>query len=328
MTAHIGQVPPPDIAVEVIRGGEVESVHRAHVAVVDADGRVVQAMGDPHVLVFGRSALKPLLATVMVDHGFAPVDVTHAAVAASSHSGEPMHAEAAEGMLTAAGLDPSFLANTPDWPYDEISRVAWIAAGGQKSRLLANCSGKHAAMLATCVANGWPTNGYLDPMHPLVEVLATGVGDLVGYRLGAPAVDGCGAPVWTMPLAALARGFAGLVAAPPGSPGATIADAMRAAPEYVGGTRRDVTALMRAFPGMVAKDGADAVYIAGLPDGRAVAVKVEDGSARARAAAMGGALAAAGLAPESLAPLFEAEQVLGGGVPAGRLRPTVALSDR
>jgi L-asparaginase II len=136
-----------------------------------------------------------------------------------------------------------------------------------------NCSGKHAAMLATCVAAGWPTQGYRDPSHPLQQSLRATVEELTGDRVAATVVDGCGAPLFAVSLTGLARAFSRL-----GRPAA----AMRSHPFLVGGEGRDVTALMSGVPGLVAKDGAEGVYAAGFDDGRAVAVKIDDGGARAR----------------------------------------------
>lgn len=324
--AFIGSGIAPPVAVEVVRGGRVESVHRAHIAVTDPAGELTMAAGDPTVRVYPRSALKPVLASIMVAHGFVPEHQQAAALAASSHSGEDFHQAGVTAMLQAVGLTPAALHNTPDWPFDEDAKVAWIAAGRPKTSLAANCSGKHAAMLSTCVANGWSTDDYLDPSHPLPVALASGVAAAVGDSVSDAGTDGCGAAIWAVPLVGLARAFGALVTASSGSPAAVIADGMRAAPEYVGGTRRDATALMRAFPGLLAKDGADGVYAAALPDGRGVAIKIEDGAARARPAAIAGTLRALGLDPQPLAAIADWEKVLGGGVPAGRMRPAVTLT--
>ena len=325
MGAPVGFGMAPPIAVEVVRGERVESVHRAHVAVVDVTGTVLASAGDPQVAVYPRSALKPLFAVAMLQAGLTLTRTDYLALAASSHSGEPIHVETVLAMLAEAGCSEADLANTPGWPYDERARVAWIATGGEKTRVHANCSGKHSAMLATCVRNGWPRTGYTQPGHPLVAALGGGLAAQVGVELADPATDGCGAPVWMMPLAALATGYARLANAHAGTPARAVADAMRDHPEFVGGTRRDVTEIMRHLPGVVAKDGADGVYAAGLPDGRGVAVKVEDGSTRAIPATMAAALIAAGFDATALAPVLAWEKVLGGGEPAGEMRARISL---
>lgn len=317
-----GQAPP--IAVEVRRGGTTESVHRAHIAVVDVDGGLLAYAGDPSVMVLPRSTLKPLLSVGMVTLGLHLPASSLLAVASSSHSGEDMHVDAVEEILASAGLSADQLANTPDWPFETAAQERYIASGGTKSRVRANCSGKHAAMLTVCKQQGWPLDGYLAPNHPLQRALASTVSEIVGQELPDPAVDGCGAPIWAMPLESLARGFARLAEAPSGTAAGQVADAMRENPEFVGGSHRDVTELMRAVPGLVAKDGAEAMYCAGLPDGRGVAIKIEDGGGRARPAAIAGTLSQLGVA--GLEPIASWEAVLGGGKPAGEIVPTVSLT--
>lgn len=323
--AAIGQGATPPIAVEVRRGPLVESVHRAHIAVTDADGRLTHHCGDPEALIYARSSLKPLLAAAMTRLGFAPRTPQHAALAASSHSGEPFHLEGVQAMLEFVGLGAEDLDNTPDWPFDEEQKLRVVAAGGRKSRLAANCSGKHAAMLATCSANGWPIHGYRSPNHPLQLALAEQIADMTGADPGQFGVDGCGALIWATPLSGLAAAFSALVGADADDPAAVIRDGMREAPEYVAGTTRDATALMRSLPGAIAKDGADAVYTAGLPDGTGIAIKIEDGGARARPAAIYGTLVALGLPADQLQPVIAGDRVLGGGEPAGQLRSVVRL---
>jgi L-asparaginase II len=182
-----------------------------------------------------------------------------------------------------------------------------------------NCSGKHAAMLATCVANGWDTATYRDPGHPLQQALLAAVERLAGERVAATGVDGCGAPLFALSLTGLARSFAAVATAPAGTPEHRVAEAIRAFPAWVGGTRRDVTALIAGVPGLIAKDGAEGVYAAALPDGRAVALKVEDGTQRARPPVMVAALRALGVDEPVLDELAEAE-LLGGGRPVGSVR--------
>lgn len=313
------------MAVEVVRGGIVEAVHRAHIAVVAPDGALTHYAGDPEALTFPRSSMKPVFAVTMAGLGFEPGDDRLTALSASSHSGEQMHVEAVQQILADAGLTADDLANAPDWPFDEQARIAWIAGGGQKTRLHANCSGKHAAMLATCVANGWQTDGYLSPDHPLQQALTDAVAQMCGADPAAFSIDGCGALVWSVPLAGLARAFSAIAQAPAGDPGHLVAEAMRSRPEFVGGSRREVTTLMRAVPGLIAKDGADCVYAAALPDGTAVALKVEDGSARVRPAVIAGTLAAMGVPAEDLVAVSEWEEVTGGGQRVGEYRCVVSL---
>ena len=159
------------------------------------------------------------------------------------------------------------------------------------SALAQNCSGKHAAMLATCVANGWDLATYRDPAHPLQQAMAETLADLAGEPVAATGIDGCGAPVMAISLTGLARAFGRLASAADGTDEARVATAIRSYPEWLGGTRRDVTSLIRGLPGAVAKDGAESVYALGLPDGRGVALKIADGGQRARPVVMAAALA-------------------------------------
>ena len=137
-------------------------------------------------------------------------------------------------------------------------------------------------MAATCVINGWPVRGYLDPGHPLQQLVARTVAELTGEEPERTSTDGCGTPLFALTLRGMARAFGKLAAASGTSAEAAVAGAMRRHPEMVAGEDRDVTALMRLVPGLLAKDGFEGVQLVGLPDGRAVAVKISDGGDRAR----------------------------------------------
>ncbi|WP_371814077.1 asparaginase [Phycicoccus sp. HDW14] len=219
-------------------------------------------------------------------------------------------------MLADAGLTEADLLNTPDLPYDEVERDTWVAAGRSARSLAQNCSGKHAAMLATCRVNGWDTATYLDPQHPLQRAMVATLEDLAGEPVAATAVDGCGAPVMAVSLGGLSRAFGRVASAADGTPEAEVAAAMRAHPELVGGTRRDVTALMRGTDGLVAKDGAESVYAVGLADGRGLALKVADGGQRARPVVLAAVLRRLGVASDAYGRLEDAP-VLGHGDPVG-----------
>ena len=313
---------PPALAdapvlAHLVRGGFVESVHRASVAVTGPDGAVTLGLGVTDDPVFPRSANKPVQALAMIGHGLR-LEPRLLALACASHSGEAFHREAALAILTGVGLTEDDLQNTPSLPIEEAEQDAWVRAGRGPERLAQNCSGKHAAMLATCVVNGWDTAAYRDPGHPLQLAIAATVAQVAGEPVAATAVDGCGAPVMAISLAGLARAFGRLASADPSSPEGTVADAMRAHPEYVGGTGRDVTALMRLTPGLLAKDGAESVYAVGLGDGRGVAVKVADGGVRAKPVILAAVLRRLGVESEALAQL-EDSPVLGHGEPVGAL---------
>lgn len=295
------QPPAPGELARVVRGDLVESVHAGHLVVLAPDGTVTLAIGDPDAVVWARSSLKPLQAVALLRSGFDPDDAG-LALACASHSGEDVHLAVVRRVLAAAGLTEADLRNTPDLPLAPQAAIAWQCAGGTASSVTQNCSGKHAAMLATCVVRGgepagWDRGTYLDPAHPLQVAVRSTIEELTGVAVAHTTVDGCGAPLFSTTLRGLARAFGRLAAAPTVDPGgreARVARAMSALPELVGGTGRDVTAVMRAVPGLVAKDGAEGVCAAGLPDGGALAFKVRDGSARPRPTVLAAALEVAG----------------------------------
>ncbi|MFE9609766.1 asparaginase [Streptomyces sp. NPDC006012] len=307
----------------LVRGGVIEGVHYGSVVVLGADGEAVFRLGDTEAAFYPRSALKPVQAVAMARAGL-PLDGDLLSLAAASHSGEERHLAAVRRILDLAGLGEEDLRNVPDMPFDPAVRDAWVRAGREPSRLAQNCSGKHAAMLSTARLNGWSLADYLDPAHPLQRAIAETVEDLTGQRVARVTVDGCGAPLFAVSLHGLARAAARIVTAAPGTPEARVADALREHPELVSGAGRDVAALMRAVPGLLAKDGFEGVEVAALPDGRAIAVKIADGASRARIPVAAAALARAGVDPALLTE-FAGETLLGGGEPVGCIRPVHAL---
>ncbi|MFF4792114.1 asparaginase [Streptomyces sp. NPDC001276] len=307
----------------LVRGGVVEGIHYGSVVVLGADGAVELQLGDIEAAFYPRSALKPVQAVAMLRAGL-PLDGELLSLTAASHSGEERHLAGTRRILELAGATEDDLRNVPDLPYDPVVRDAWVREGRLPSRLAQNCSGKHAAMLYTCRLNGWPLEDYLDPGHPLQRAVAEAVEDLTGQAIARVTVDGCGAPLFAVSLHGLARAAARITTAPAGTPEARVADAMREHAETASGSGRDVAALMRAVPGLLAKDGFEGVQVAALPDGRAVAVKIADGANRARVPVAAAALARAGVDPAALAE-FAGEPLLGGGRPVGRVRPARAL---
>ncbi|MET7709226.1 asparaginase [Micromonospora sp. NPDC005413] len=307
----------------VVRNGFVESSHYGSVVVLAPDGEVVLAAGVPDEPVLPRSTLKPVqalacrVAAAPGLDGVDPLTGPALALAAGSHTGDDRHVEVVRVMLAGAGLTEDALGCPEDWPEDEPTRDRLIRAGGQRDRIRMNCSGKHAAMLVACVARSWSTHDYLDPDHPLQREIAAAVARLAGTPIAHQAVDGCGAPLFGLPLTGLARTFQALVTAPAGSDEALVAQAMRQHPEYVGGWRgHPNTDLMRALPGVLAKGGAEGVLAVAAPDGHAVAVKVIDGSPRATTAIVLAALDAVGVPVGGADPLRQVP-VLGGGEPVG-----------
>ena len=301
----------------VVRGQLVESVHTGHLAACDADGALVLSRGEPEQEIYPRSSVKPLQALAMLRVGVR-LDDEQLALACASHNGEPRHLEVVRSTLASAHLSEADLENTADLPLNPAAAAAGRAAGRGPSALTQNCSGKHSAMLATCRAAGWPTARYRDPAHPLQHAIADTLADLTGVRPRHVGVDGCGAALFSTTVLGLARGFARLATAPADTPEGRIARVMSANPWLVGGTGRDVTAAMESVPGLIAKDGAEGIYAAALPDGRAVAFKISDGAGRPRPVVLAAALHRLGV--EGFWPWAQV-QVLGHGEPAGAVRP-------
>ncbi|WP_234426826.1 asparaginase [Streptomyces niger] len=310
----------------VLRGGVIEGLHHGSVAVLGSDGEVRFHLGDIETAFHPRSALKPVQAVAMVRAGL-PLDGELLSLAAASHSGEERHLAGTRRILDLAGATEDDLRNVPDLPYDPAVRDGWVREHRPASRLAQNCSGKHAAMLYTCLLNGWPLESYLAPDHPLQTAIAETVEDLTGQRIAQVTIDGCGAPLFAVSLHGLARAAARITTAATGTPEARVADAMREYPEMASGAGRDVAALMRAVPALLAKDGFEGVQVAALPDGSAIAVKIADGANRARIPVAAAALAHAGVEPELLT-AFAGELMLGGGRPVGSVRPVPDLLPR
>lgn len=300
-----------------LRNGVQESWHHGAVVCLERDGSIAFSVGSPRSIVFPRSATKPFLATVMVAAGL-KLPPNLLALVCASHDGRPEHLQAAREILASAGLDETALRNTKDLPLDDDAARDVVRNGGAPTSLQMNCSGKHSGMLATCVACGWTTDeSYIDREHELQKLITAMMPEMIGEEVASIVVDGCGAPAHAMTLAGLARGFRSMAMAKAGSPAREVADAMREYPQMVGGPKRDVSWLMAGISGLIAKDGAEGVYAAALPDGRAIALKIADGANRARPPLMRAALLALGIdisgVNESafVAPIFGHGKVVG-----------------
>ncbi|MEV6241989.1 asparaginase [Lentzea sp. NPDC051838] len=313
-----------EVVAEVWRGDFLESVHHGTVVATDASGTPTLEIGRPGDVAFPRSSNKPLQALAMLRSGL-DLDGELLALACASHSGEDFHVEGALRILASAGLDETALQCTPDLPLGDDARAQHLARGLSPAPKYMNCSGKHAAMLATCVANGWSTGDYLDPTHPLQVATRETIEDVAGEPVAQVGVDGCGAPIFAISLTGLARAFGRLASAPEGTLEHRVAAAMNAFPQWVGGTGRDVTVLMDALPGVIAKDGAEGVYAVGLPTGEGVALKIADGSSRARAVVIVAVLKRLGVDVSSVEDLATVP-VLGHGRTVGAVKPSLALA--
>jgi L-asparaginase II len=303
------------VVAEVVRSGFVESRHHGSLVALAPSGAVLLSVGTVDEPVFPRSSNKPMQAAGLLGLGIGErfgLDSRHVAIATASHAGEPVHVELVRDLLSRAGVTDEALGCPPE-----------------PTRVRHNCSGKHAAMLAACVAQGWPLASYLDPSHPLQVHLRSVVAGLAGEDVATIGVDGCGAPIFALSLTAVARAFGRIALAAPGTPENAVAQAMRAHPHLLGGTGKDVTAFIGAVPGLIAKDGAEGVYAAALADGTAVALKIEDGAARARPPVLVAALRAlralGATGDEAALDALASPDVLGGGVRVGEVRAVPGL---
>lgn len=316
------------VLVEVWRDGLLESWHRGRLVMLRQDGSIAHALGDCDDSVLPRSSLKPLQSVALVEHGFNGSSAA-LALATASHDGERRHRDGVTAVLTAVGLSESDLQCPADIPAGVEASREWLAAGNQPSPICHNCSGKHAAMLATSLGAGWPTKSYCDPVHPLQRAIRARVEGLCESEVTAVAVDGCGAPAFGVPLVGLARAFAAIATSRDGA-ALSVASAMHEHPRLLGGTGRAVTELISSVPGLIAKDGAEGVWAAALPDGRAMAAKLDDGAGRALPPLLSAVLAHWG---EDHGPAaaairkWAAVPTYGGGLPHGAIAASSELRE-
>ena len=301
------------VLAEVVRSGVVESQHRGFLVALNADGSVNLELGDSSHLIFPRSTVKSFQAAAMVRHGL-QLEPRLLALGASSHSGSPEHIAAVREILATVNLDETALQCMLDKPLGEPERRAY---GDQPAtRIAMNCSGKHAAMLVTCVKNGWSIDNYLDADHPLQVACREELENLAGEKITLTSTDGCGAPLFLISVAGLARAIRAITISKEAAH-TSVLEASRAFPEMVAGEGRLTTTMIREVPGLYMKDGVEAVEVASMPDGRTLVFKVTDGSLRPFRV-----LVHAGLKRLGVDSPYEHEDVLGGGKAIGEIRAT------
>ena len=266
-----------ELLAEVVRAGVVESVHNGHLALINSDGTLRASVGDIEAPMYPGSSIKSFQAAAMVRNGL-KLSPRQLAIVCASHSGAPEHFEVVESILSGAGLSVEDLLNTPDVPLGRAEKAAW--GGNAPSRLAQGCSGKHAGMLATCVVNGWDTKTYLDPEHPLQIAIRQEIQTLIGNAVFSTTIDGCGAPLFVISTHNFAIGTHTMRVSQDPVYQEVVA-ACLAHPDMVAGKGRLTTTLMNQLPGLFVKDGAEAVELLSLADGRACIFKVSDGSDRA-----------------------------------------------
>ena len=313
------------------RSGFIESRHAGSAIVLDgASGNAITRLGNPDAPVFPRSAMKPFQAVAMLTSG-APLADEFVALSTASHTGSAEHVRLVQSLLEQHGLSEDQLACPADLPTDRDMVTELTREFGGAQRRFMNCSGKHAAMLVTCAVNGWPLTGYLEPSHPLQQVIIDTVEDFLGESVAAAGIDGCGAPVYAMSLTSLARGIRRVGIARHDAPdardraAAVLRDAVIAHPYVTGGAGEHDTAIVSELR-IFAKRGAEGVMVASAHDGTTVALKILDGNLRAAGLVAVRLLENVGAVDAQDAVRVHERfhtTVLGGGQPVGELRATV-----
>lgn len=327
--AETGSVATSEELAVLVRNDFIESRHAGSVVVVNPQGDVVFSKGDPSALVFPRSAMKLFQAMGIFSTGIT-LSPEHTALATSSHTGSAAHVEMVREVLSLGGFTEADLRCATEWPVNKEMLKQVYKADGSALPIYHCCSGKHAAMLLACQAEGWPTDNYTDPGHSLQLRIREAVEYLTGETVTATAVDGCGAPVHAMPLVALARGVAKMRSANESAPMNIVSSAqklfssMLEHPWVVGDHGEPDTLIMEEL-GFAAKSGYEGVFLVSTPDGTTVATKILDGNLRTAPIVALQALVRAGALEQSaldaLIPRLHTE-VYGGGKVVGQLKTT------
>ena len=307
-----------DLLAELVRAGVIESVHNGHLALINSDGTLRAQIGDIDAPMYPRSSIKSFQAAGMVRHGL-KLTPRQLAIVCASHSGSAQHLEVVRSILESVNLTEADLCNTPDSPLGRAEKLAWGA--NPPSQIAQGCSGKHSGMLATCVINGWDTQTYLDPEHPLQIAIRQEIETLIGEPVISTTIDGCGAPLFAITTRNFAIGAHKMrVTIDPVHQ--EVISAGLAHPEMVAGIGRLTTTLMAMIPGLFIKDGAEAVELLSLADGRACVIKVSDGSDRAMPVIVKVVLDAWGI-ESSIDPVL----VRGGSQITGEIRVSASLTE-
>ena len=327
--AETGSVATSEELAVLVRNDFIESRHAGSVVVVNPQGNVIFSKGDPSALVFPRSAMKLFQAMGIFSTGIT-LSPEHTALATSSHTGSAAHVEIVREVLSLGGFTEADLRCATEWPVNKEMLKQVYKADGSALPIYHCCSGKHAAMLLACQAEGWPTDNYTDPGHPLQLRIREAVEYLTGETVTATAVDGCGAPVHAMPLVALARGVAKMRSANESAPmniassAQKLFSSMLEHPWVVGDHGEPDTLIMEEL-GFAAKSGYEGVFLVSTPDGTTVTTKILDGNLRTAPIVALQALVRAGALEQSaldaLIPRLHTE-VYGGGKVVGQLTTT------
>lgn len=284
----------PVVLANVVRGKTVESVHRGHLMVIDGERNPIVSLGDPSAITYFRSAAKAFQALPAIISGAADrfgFTEDEIAMACSSHSGEAMHVERSARMLDKIGLSESDLRCGVHLPFNEKESERMLRAGETPSQLHNNCSGKHSAMLAFAKHIGADIGAYDSTESPIQKAILKCVADFAELNVDeiAIGIDGCAAPNFAVPIAAMAVSFMNLISParfdePTRNACSRVVSAMLKYPELIGGSTRLDTMLMQAAAGrIISKVGADGVWLCGIlpceqwPTGLSISMKVSDG---------------------------------------------------
>ena len=318
---------------EIWRGSFLESVHSGHAVICDSTGQIVEAWGDPDLVVLPRSSSKMIQALPLINSGAADafgLTPAHLALACASHQGAAIHTDPVSAWLDALGLTDDALRCGPQEPSDMPARDGLIRAHEKSCQMHNNCSGKHTGFLTLTKHLGAGPE-YVDPAHPVQQACLEAFERTTGEASPGYGIDGCSAPNFACTLHGMARAMAHFAAAPEGSAEARLHEAMRLHPELVAGETRACTELMRAMDGKVAlKTGAEGFFIAILPEQKlGIALKAACGTTRAAECAIAALLVRLGVLdgnhPATLkrmnAPIRNWR-----GIETGTLRPAAGLT--
>lgn len=332
-----------ELLLHVVRGSLTESAHRGHIAVTDRTGRIFYSAGNPRMMTYARSSMKPIQALPVLESGaadefgFNPEEI---ALMCASHNGEPSHTAAAASMLHKLGLPMTCLLCGPHVPFGAAAAAKLAGSGAEPTELHNNCSGKHAGMLALALKLGAPVQSYMEPEHPVQQLMigkVSGMTDVPAHEL-LLGTDGCGVPVFGLPLHRLAQAYARLGAlsldtgTTEGAAASRVLEALRLHPFQIAGTDRYDTHLIEVTQGrIIGKMGAEGVFALAAPEqGLGLALKIEDGTQRAIYPAVTEALVQLGWLHGREAELLSGfhKPVLRNwkGTPVGEIRPVFTLS--
>ena len=303
-----------EVLAELVRNGLVESVHSGHLVMLNSDGSIYKSKGAVEMPIFPRSTVKSFQASAMVRSGL-KLEPRLLALVASSHSGAKVHQDGVLEILALHNLSESDLQNMLDKPLGTAEREAW--GDRAPTRLAMNCSGKHAGMLATCVINGWDIKTYLEQSHPLQQAVLKEIEACTSESVANKTFDGCGAPLFAISTMGLARAIHKITTSSDPVHQEVLA-AHYLFPEMIGGEGRLNTRMMQAIPGLMMKDGMEAVLVSSLRDGRTLVMKISDGSLRAA-----GLIAQAAFAEWDVNTTDESVKILGGSEVVGGIRATL-----